>query len=154
MSRRIAISGEILAQDGPLTDEQMAEVRQHAFIGSRLLAGFSTRVLKTASMVARTHHERYDGSGYPDGLAGDAIPSAGRIVAIADVFDSMTSSRPHRPPHSIDDAFEYIENGRGKAFDGTLVDGFLSERAEVLRIWEKYSDEGPPVDITIGPESR
>ena len=101
-------------------------MKTHTSIGARILASGRSEFMHLAEEIARCHHEKWDGSGYPRGLRGTAIPLAARIVAIADVFDALSSDRPYRLAYTIDEAREAIEKGSGTAFDPTLVEAFRS----------------------------
>ena len=94
-----------------------------------------------AKRIAQTHHERWDGSGYPLGLSGEDIPVEGSIVAVADVFDALSSRRPYKPPFPIDKCFELLQNGRGTHFDPRVLDAFLARREDVVRIQIEYANE-------------
>jgi putative two-component system response regulator len=95
------------------------------------------------ALIALGHHEKFDGSGYPHGLVGDHIPLAARIVAIADVFDALTTERPYKQAWDVDRALEYIVHHRGSHFDPRLVDAFCGVRAEALAIRRELTDSGP-----------
>jgi putative two-component system response regulator len=94
-----------------------------------------------AAEIARSHHEKFDGSGYPQGLEGDAIPLSGRIVAVADVFDALTSARPYKPAWEIPRAVEYMRQNRGSHFDPACVDAFFSRWEEALEVRDRFKDE-------------
>ena len=100
-------------------------MNQHADVGHDLLGGSGSELLELAATIAWTHHERWDGSGYPRRLRGEEIPLEGRIVAVADVFDALSSDRPYRPRLSVDDARNAILEGSGHAFDADVVDAFV-----------------------------
>lgn len=121
---KIATEDQILRKAGPLTEEEIKQIQIHPVEGRRLLQGIE--MLRPAIMAIYTHHERYDGSGYPEGLRGKAIPVEGRLVAVADVFDALTSNRPYRRPGSVDEALAYLEDRRGILFDPEMVDAFRS----------------------------
>jgi putative two-component system response regulator len=121
---KIGIPDAILLKLGTLTSDEFALVRTHTKIGQRILAGSRFALLQLAEEIALTHHERWDGSGY-EGLAGDGIPLAGRIVAVADVFDALTQKRPYKPAWPVDDAIAEMVRQRGRQFDPDLVDAFL-----------------------------
>lgn len=106
-------------------------MRTHTKIGWQILAGSNDEVLKLAAEIALSHHERFDGTGYPSGLVGEDIPLAGRIVAVADVFEALTSRRPYRAPLTVEVARAYVEEGRGTQFDPLVADAFL--RSEAIR---------------------
>ena len=118
---KIAVPSDILRKPGPLTPVERREVERHAEAGRRLLAGSGNELLELAATVAWTHHENWDGSGYPRGLAEEAIPLAGRIVAVADVFDALTSIRPYRPPISEAEAYEHLDSESGRKFDPAAI---------------------------------
>jgi putative two-component system response regulator len=136
----VAVPGSVLRKPGPLTARELETVRTHADIGRRILSGSGEELLQMAATIAWTHHERMDGSGYPRGLKGDAIPVEGRIAAIADVFDAVTSWRPHRPALFYQRAFDLLLEGRGTLFDPTLLDAFIGSGTEVAKIVEGYAD--------------
>ena len=115
-------------------------MRQHPEIGYRLLAGSGGELLDLAATLARTHHERMDGARYPRGLAGEAIPIEGRIAAVADVFDALTSHRVYRPAYSAEEAIGLMTLERGSHFDPDLFDLFVESLAEVLAIKEEFGD--------------
>jgi hypothetical protein len=122
---KVAIPDAILLKPGPLTAEERAIVETHAEEGHRLLRGSSSSILDMAATIALSHHEKWDGSGYPRGLAGEAIPIEGRIVAIADVFDALTSDRVYRSAYTLEQAIELLREQRGRHFDPVLLDTFL-----------------------------
>jgi putative two-component system response regulator len=119
---KIAIPDHILHKPGPLTAEEYARMRGHTVKGAELLAGSPHRVLEVARVVALSHHERWDGQGYPAGLSGEAIPLVGRIVSVADVFDSLTHRRAYKEAYAVDDTMAHIRGDRGTAFDPRVVD--------------------------------
>ena len=123
---KLGISAAILTKPGPLTSRERQSVERHPAIGRRLLAGASTPLLQVAARVAGEHHECWDGSGYPGGLAGDSIHRFARVIAIADVFDALTSARPYRGPLPEKAALQIMERGRGTQFDPVLFDAFAS----------------------------
>jgi putative two-component system response regulator len=123
---KIAIPDSILRKPGPLTRDEFAVMQTHTTIGARMLAGSRFAVLQTASTIALTHHERFDGVGYPAGLAGEAIPIEGRIAAVADVFDALISDRVYRPAFERAVALEMMREESGKQFDPVVL-GILLE---------------------------
>jgi putative two-component system response regulator len=131
---KIAIPDAILLKRGPLTDEEWHIMRSHAGIGADLLTGGSSRLMQVAHGVARWHHERWDGSGYPDGLAGEAIPLAARLCAVCDVFDAMTSDRCYHRAAPIEEGIRIIRAGRGTQFDPAVVDSFERALPRLLAI--------------------
>jgi len=130
----------ILLKPGKLTPEEFAVMKQHSSIGWEILRDSAAPTLKVAAEIAHTHHEKYDGSGYPRGLAGEDIPLFGRIVAVADVFDALTSARPYKPAWEFDRAWDFIATNRGLHFDPRCVDAFLAQREAVLVIRQQFSD--------------
>jgi putative two-component system response regulator len=121
---KIAIPDAILRKEGELTREERTLMQSHTTIGADLLSGSRNPVLKAAEQIALTHHEWWDGAGYPRGLAGESIPEAGRIVAVADVFDSLTNNRPYRAAISGEAAHDYIREHAGIQFDPDVVHAF------------------------------
>ncbi len=136
----IAVPRSLLVKPGRLTDEEMAVVRMHTTVGFDLIRDSASPFLQTGSTIALTHHERFDGSGYPKGLRGEEIPLFGRITAIADVFDALLSRRPYRGPLPLEEAYAHVERGRGTLFDPRLVDLFLRCKDRVQEIREMHSE--------------
>jgi PAS domain S-box-containing protein len=132
----VAVSKEVLGKRGPLAPEERAEVERHAEAGHEILAGSECELLQMAARIALTHHEWFDGSGYPRGLAGEEIPVEGRIVAVADAFDSMLSERPYRGAMNVTDAVEAIREERGSHFDPEVADCLLEHLEDVLALRE------------------
>ena len=122
---KLGVSDAILRKPGPLSEEDFECVKRHAAIGAEILAGSSSSLLQMAQVIALSHHERWDGCGYPNGLAGEAIPLPGRIAAVADVFDALTHERPYKHAWSVDEAVAEIRRGSGSQFDPTVVDAFM-----------------------------
>jgi HD-GYP domain-containing protein (c-di-GMP phosphodiesterase class II)/methylmalonyl-CoA mutase cobalamin-binding subunit len=122
---KVAIPDSILLKPGPLTAEERAIIETHAEEGHRLLRGSSSSILELATSIALSHQEKWDGTGYPRGLSGEAIPIEGRIVAIADVFDALTSDRVYRKAFSVEDAVQMMREQRGLHFDPVLLDAFM-----------------------------
>jgi len=125
---KIGVPADLLNKRGPLDGEERRLMQTHTELGNELLGGSGNELLDLAATIAWTHHERWDGNGYPRGLRGDEIPLEGRIVAIADVFDAITSDRPYRAARSVDEAIAVIASQRGKGFDPDVVDAFLGGR--------------------------
>lgn len=136
---KLGIPDAILQKPGKLTPEEFEIMKSHTLIGAKILANSEAEVLQLAETVALTHHEKYDGTGYPRGLKGEEIPLVGRIVAIADVFDALTSKRYYKPAYPVEKALNIIEEGKGKHFDSTLVDAFFDSMDEILEIRKKYT---------------
>lgn len=135
---KVGIPDRVLLKPGRLTDEEFETMKGHAEIGYRILAGSPSELVKLASVIAWTHHEKYDGTGYPRGLSGEAIPLEGRICAIADVFDALTSDRCYRPAMEVEKAVQIMREGWDTQFDPVLLDLFLDSLDEVLAIRDKY----------------
>src|SRR5437899_1992894 len=127
---KVAIPDAILLKPGPLTPEERAIVETHAEEGHRLVRGSSSSILDMAATIALSHQEKWDGSGYPRGLKGEEIPIEGRIVAVADVFDALTSDRVYRKAFSVEDAIQMMREQRGRHFDPVLLDAFLEVLGE------------------------
>jgi putative two-component system response regulator len=128
---KIAVPDHILIKPGALTPKERSEMERHAEAGYRLLSGSDSELLQLAAAIARTHHERYDGTGYPSGLSGTVIPLAGRIAAVADVFDALTQNRPYRKAVSVDEALTIMEEGRGTQFDPEVLDALIAAVDEI-----------------------
>jgi len=120
---KVGIPDSILRKPGKLTEEEFAVMRRHTRIGDTILRRSPTLAL--ARVMAKSHHERWDGTGYPEGIAGDEIPLAARVVAVADVFDALVSERPYKGPWQAERAIEIIEQGTGKHFDPKIAEAFL-----------------------------
>lgn len=126
---KIAIPDTILHKRGPLTTVERRTIETHAEAGYRLLAGSDDDVLRLAATIARTHHERIDGTGYPRALVGPEIPAAGRIAAVADVADALMSERPYRPAFTHEQTVAFLAEQRGRQLDADAVDALLAELA-------------------------
>lgn len=137
---KIGVPDSILLKPGKLTPDEFEMMKQHTVMGARILAGSFSPLLRMAEEIAISHHEKYDGSGYPYGIMGENIPLTGRIVAIADVFDALSTHREYKPAFDLDKTLTIIKEGKGKHFDPNLVDAFLDVLDEVLNIKENYSD--------------
>ncbi|MFH1136777.1 MAG: two-component system response regulator [Pseudomonadota bacterium] len=137
---KIGIPDHILLKPDRLDEDEFRIMKTHADLGAELLNGPSSALMTLARVIAWTHHEKWDGSGYPRGLKGEEIPLEGRITAICDVFDALTSSRPYKKAWSLEDAVEEIKKGRGRHFDPALVDIFLENLEEFLTVKKTYSD--------------
>jgi len=129
---KIGISDTILLKPGKLTDDEFALMQTHAIIGADILGGTSSDVLEASAEIARTHHERWDGTGYPAGLAGEDIPLAGRLTAVADVFDALTHDRPYKAAWPVADAAAEIRRLAGSHFDPAVVEAFLELDPDAL----------------------
>ena len=131
---KIGIRDDVLLKPGRLTVAEFDIMKTHASIGADMLAGDDSELLRLAHIIALSHHEKWDGSGYPAGLAGDAIPLAGRIVAVADVFDALTSSRPYKKAWPVNEAVAYVQENAGKHFDPEVVAHFTDRLQEIIAI--------------------
>ena len=129
---KIGISDAILLKPGKLTDEEFATMRQHTVIGAKMLSGSTSPWLQLAEQIALSHHERWDGNGYPQKLSGEAIPLVGRIVAVADVFDALTHERPYKKAWPLVEALTEIEAQSGRQFDERVIKAFLTLLHETL----------------------
>ena len=139
---KIGISDSVLLKPGRLTNEERAQMERHAEIGHRILAGSGSLMLELAATIALSHHEWMDGSGYPGGLSGGQIPIEGRIVAVADVFDALTSDRVYRPAFSVEEAVEMMRAERGTHFDPEVLDAMLAELDAILAIRRDLDNGG------------
>lgn len=144
---KIGIPDHILLKPGKLNPNEWNLMRRHSDIGYEILAGSSSKYMQMGATIALYHHEKYDGSGYPHGLTGEAIPLEARIVAIADVFDALTSIRPYKTPWTIDSAYQYLQEQSGKHFDPVHVAVFQEHRQIIERIHREFND---PVRTSIG----
>lgn len=137
---KIGIPDRILQKPGKLTPEEWEVMREHPAIGARIIGQHQTGLLRMAYDIALSHHEKWDGSGYPQGLVGEAIPLVGRIVAVADVFDALTTVRPYKKAWPINEALAYIKEQSGKHFDPALVEIFLSQLPAILEVKERWAE--------------
>lgn len=126
---KVVVSDSILASTEPLTEAEMSLIRAHPRIGALILGGGTSPLVQMAERIALSHHERWDGNGYPQGLSGAAIPIEARIVAVADAFDAMTSNRPYRLALTVNEALREVRAGAGTQFDPVVVDAFLRAAA-------------------------
>lgn len=138
---KIGVPDNILLKPGKLDEVEWEVMRQHPRMGAEILGQHSNALLQAAREVALTHHEKWDGTGYPQGLRGEEIPIFGRIVAIADVFDALTSTRPYKKAWDVDAALAHIEAAAGLHFDPSLIVPFKAALPEMLAIREKYAEE-------------
>jgi len=137
---KMAIPDKVLMKPGKLNNKEWEVMQQHTTIGAKILHGSDQDYMKMAEEIALTHHEKWNGTGYPQGLAGEQIPLSGRIVAVADVFDALISERPYKPALPIRESFTIIKNERGTHFDPSVVDAFIGMKQEILSILEQYKD--------------
>ncbi|CAH2032010.1 HD-GYP domain-containing protein [Trichlorobacter ammonificans] len=141
---KIGIPDRVLLKQGRLDAEERAIIQQHCVIGHEIIGDHSSKLLQTAALVALTHHERWDGTGYPNGLNGEDIPLFSRILALADVFDALTSRRPYKEPWSVAEAVAEITACSGSHFDPAVVRVFLECHAAFEEILRTYADPTPP----------
>jgi len=137
---KIGIPDHILLKPGKLNAEEWVLMRQHPLYGAEIIGQHSSELMQVSREIALSHHERWDGSGYPYAIEGDAIPLAGRIVAIADVFDALTTVRPYKRAWPVEDAVGLIEREAGKHFDPRLVLLFKQKMPQILKIKEQYEE--------------
>jgi putative two-component system response regulator len=137
---KVAVPDSILLKRGKLTLGEFEVIKTHAETGFQMLAGSTTEVVQLGALIARTHHERFDGSGYPRGLAGENIPPEGRIAAIADVFDALTSDRVYRSALPVKSAIKMMQDESGRHFDPELLNVFFQEQSEIDAIRQAYAD--------------
>jgi two-component system response regulator RpfG len=140
---KIAIPDAILMKPGPLDEEETRVMRRHPLIGNQLLSNSHNRFIQMGAVIALRHHERYDGSGYPDGLAGEEIPIEARIVAVADVLDALLSPRPYKPSWPLADALQFLREKAGILFDPRCVEALLRNQDRLQDICERYSAVSP-----------
>lgn len=138
---KIAIPDSILLKPGALTPEERLEIEKHAEVGHEILAGSDSPLLDLAARIALSHHEHWDGNGYPNGLVGEEIPIEGRMAAIADVFDALTSDRVYRPAMTVERSLAIMSEGRASQFDPALLDTFFDSIVEVLLIRDGHVEE-------------
>jgi putative two-component system response regulator len=138
---KLGIPDMILVKPGMLDPMEWEIMKQHTVIGAKILKGSDAEFIRLGETIALSHHEKWDGSGYPQSLAGIEIPIAGRITAIADVFDALTTKRPYKEPFSVEKSLAIIKVGRGSHFDPDVVDAFFAIQDEILTIKKQYSDD-------------
>lgn len=138
---KIGIPDAILTKPGRLTAKERELIQSHTWIGGRLLADSHSELMRTGEVIALTHHEKWDGSGYPRGLAGEEIPLMGRLCAVIDVFDALTTRRPYRDPLPPEEALEMMLRERGRHFDPALLDLFAAHRDEIFAVHASLGQE-------------
>jgi len=138
---KVAVPDRILLKEGKLTPEEWDIMKSHARAGYEILKDSDSPLIQLGAEIAISHHEKWDGSGYPKGLLGEAIPLSGRICAISDVFDALLSIRPYKPAWRLPDVIEQLRRGRGGHFDPVLVDAFLDIMVEIQEVRRQFRDE-------------
>jgi putative two-component system response regulator len=137
---KIGIPDNILSKPGKLDAQERAIMEQHTLIGARIIGEHNTPLLDMARTVALTHHEKWDGTGYPRGIKGENIPLVGRIVAVADVFDALVSKRPYKKAWPAEKAVAVIKEESGKHFDPEVVKVFLANLNEIIKLFQLNAD--------------
>ena len=137
---KVGIPDKILLKPGKLDADERKIMEQHTLMGQQLLSSHRSDVMQMAARIAGTHHERWDGQGYHQGIKGEAIPIEGRITMIADVFDALTSRRPYKDSWSVNESVDYIRQGAGQFFDPTLVQVFLDNLEQILSVKDRYKE--------------
>jgi two-component system response regulator RpfG len=146
---KIGIPDQILLKPGALTDEEFAIMKRHTNIGHDILKNSPSEYLQLGAIIAYGHHERFDGSGYPQGLSAEDIPLAARIVAVADVFDALCSERPYKPAWPQQNALRYMQEQGGRHFDPMCLEAFHAQLDKILKVQDLLRDE--PVRDTAYP---
>lgn len=138
---KVGIPDHILLKDGKLTPSEWEAMQSHSLIGYEILRDSPSYYIKAGAVIALSHHERYDGSGYPRQLAGHEIPIEARVAAVADVFDALLAERPYKQPWPLDRALDYLDSERGKHFDPDCIDAFFSQLDRVISIRNRLTDD-------------
>ncbi len=139
---KVGIQDHILLKPGRFSHLERLTMMEHALIGFEILKNSQSEYLRAGGIIAFTHHERYDGEGYPKKLKGEAIPLAGRMVAVADVFDALTSKRPYKDPWTFEEGLAYIKEEKGGHFDPGVVEAFFSCEEIIRDIYKQYAEVG------------
>ncbi len=140
---KIGIPDQILLKPAKLEDGEWRVMQRHPVIGHEILKGSASKYVRMGALIALGHHEKYDGSGYPNGLVGDHVPLCARIVAVADVYDALTSVRPYKKAWPSEQAYEYVSSQAGRHFDPRMVQAFVGMRKQVLEVQQQWSDPAP-----------
>ena len=136
---KLGIADAILLKPAKLDAAEWAVMQTHSSIGHNILSKSTAPILQMAATIALHHHERWDGSGYPHGLAGDTIPEVARIVAIADVFDALTMARPYKEPWPLDRVLKTMNDSAGSHFDASMIGNFMEIMQDILAIGEHWA---------------
>ena len=147
---KVGIPDTVLLKPGALTEQERDVMRQHTRIGEQILGGSKSTLIQLAAVIAGGHHEHFDGKGYPAGLKGEEIPLAARIVAVADVFDALTSDRPYKKAWPVEDAISLLKRESGQHFDPSCVDAFLACGDQIQEIMRE-GRQGPACDTRRPP---
>ena len=150
---KVGVPDAILRKPGALTPDERAQIEAHAQIGHDILTGSADEVLALAATVALTHHEAWDGTGYPRRLAQEEIPQAGRVAAVADVFDALTHDRVYRRAYSVEEAVRRLRRDSGKRFDPDVVEAFMEILPDVEQVQRLYPDEKQAPELFAAPET-
>ena len=142
---KIGIPDHILLKPGKLSLEEWAVMKTHAEIGALILSGSESEFLQMAEIIAGSHHERWDGSGYPRGLKGEEIPLVSRIVTVCDVFDALISDRPYKKAWTVENTVKEMSNQSGKLFDPHVLQVFTTLLPEMITITEQFSDSSQQI---------
>ena len=148
---KIGIPDMIMMKPAKLDPAEWEIMKQHTVIGANILKGSDAEFIRLGEAIAQCHHEKWDGSGYPNSLKGRDIPVAGRISAIADVFDALTSKRPYKEPFSVEKSLAIIRKGKGSHFDPDVADAFFAVQDEVLSIREQYDEDARQISNAVVP---
>jgi response regulator RpfG family c-di-GMP phosphodiesterase len=146
---KIGISDNILLKPGKLNQEEFSIMKTHSSIGYHILKNSNSKYISLGAEIALSHHERYDGSGYPNGLKDKAILLEARIVAVADVYDALTSERPYKHVWSNLDAVEYINANKGTHFDPACVEAFMQQFSKISLIQQQLQDNSPSMKTQV-----
>lgn len=149
---KIGVPDRILLKPEKLTKTEWKIMKQHTVFGGKILTVDSNGFIRVAQTIALTHHEKWDGTGYPKGLKGSEIPLVGRITAVADVFDALSSNRPYKKAFSVEKSFQIIREGYGSHFDPDVVDSFFKAKEEILSIKERFKDTHGSVFVQLVKE--
>lgn len=136
---KLGVPDAILMKPGKLTPQEFEEIKKHTLYGAKILENARADLLKSSEIIALTHHEKWDGTGYPKGLREEQIPLSGRIVALADVFDALTSKRVYKPAFSLEQSLDIIKEGAGKHFDPAVVQSFMGNLDKILAVKAQYN---------------
>jgi putative two-component system response regulator len=137
---KIGIPDHILLKPGELDIDEWEIMQSHTSIGGKILSTSGSDLFRAAAEIAETHHEKWDGSGYPEGLIGEEIPIMSRIVAVSDTFDALISERPYKKPWPVQEAVTYVRENSGKHFDPEVIEAFTNCLEDILAICESHSD--------------